>query len=358
MGSHNLDSTTIPQQVSIEAFPYLRVYKDGTIERLAGTQIAPTGLDPQTGVVSKDVIIAPQTGVSARLYRPQLHIKLLPLVVYFHGGGFFISSTADPLYHNSLNQLAAEAKVIIVSVNYRLAPENPLPAAYDDCWEALSWVASHSSSGGGVQSPATEEPWLKNHVDFNRIFLAGDSAGANIAHHLICRISEQNPSRRLIKICGVASIQPYFWGKEAIGSEVHDLVRKSMVDRWWSVVCPSDKGNDDPLINPFAEGAPSLEGLETCPKILVVVAGKDILRDRGWLYYEKVAKMSSSLGWGGTIEIMETLEEDHLRLFRGASSHPAFPHLQLQASLGASTLPPNLAENWTHINLSIRKLDS
>ncbi|XP_030479465.1 probable carboxylesterase 2 [Cannabis sativa] len=150
----------------------------------------------------------------------------------------------------------------------------------------MRWVASHSSSGGGVRSPPAKEPWLKNHVDFNQIFLAGDSAGANIAHHLIYQISEQNPGRRLIKICGVASIQPYFWGKEAIGSEVHDLVQKSMVDQGWSVVCPSDKGNDDPLINVFPEEAPSLEGLETCPKILVVVAGKDILRDRGWLYYE------------------------------------------------------------------------
>ncbi|XP_062099595.1 probable carboxylesterase 2 [Humulus lupulus] len=300
--ANDIDSTT--PEVSIEAFPYLRVYKDGTIERLAGTQVAPTGLDPQTGVVSKDVLVVPQTGVSARLYRPELKTdKPVPLVVYFHGGGFFISSTGDPVYHNSLNKLAAEAQIIVVSVNYRLAPENPLPTAYEDCWEALRWVSSHSVEGG-VQSP---EPWLKDHVDFDRVFLAGDSAGANVAHHLICRISEQDPSPRL-KISGLASIQPYFWGEEPIGSEVHDLVRKTMVDRWWSVVCPSDKGNDDPLINPFAEGAPSLEGLAPCPKILVLVAGKDILRDRGWLYYEKVAKST----WGGTIDIMETPEEDHV----------------------------------------------
>lgn len=292
------------REVSIEAFPYLRVYKDGAIERLAGTQVAPTGLDPQTGVVSKDIVIIPETGVSARLYRPELKTdELVPIVVYFHGGGFFISSTGDPVYHNSLNQLAAEAQVIVVNVNYRLAPENPLPASYEDCWEALRWVSSHSVDGR-VQSP---EPWIKDHVDFGRVFIAGDSAGANIAHHLVCRIAEQDPSPRL-NICGLVSIHPYFWGKEPVGSEVHDAARKEMVDRWWLVVCPSDKGNDDPLINPFAEGAPRLEGLAPCRKMLVLVAEKDILRDRGWLYYEKVAKST----WGGTIEIMETPGVDHV----------------------------------------------
>ncbi|PON31793.1 Alpha/beta hydrolase fold [Parasponia andersonii] len=292
-------------QVSIEAFPYLRVYKDGTIERLAGTEIAPTGLDPQTGVVSKDIVIVPETGVEARLYRPELKThKPVPLVVYFHGGGFFISSTGDPYYHNCLNRLTAEAQIIIGSVNYRLAPENPLPASYEDCWAALRWVASHTVVDGGVQSP---EPWIKDHVDFDRVFIVGDSAGANIAHHVICRIAEQDPVPRL-SIAGVASIHPYFWGVESVGSEADDPVRKEMVDRWWSVVCHSDKGNDDPLINPFVEGAPRLEGLAACRKMLVLVAEKDILRDRGWLYYEKVAKST----WGGTIEIAETPGVDHV----------------------------------------------
>ncbi|TQD91036.1 hypothetical protein C1H46_023370 [Malus baccata] len=62
-------ATTSPE-VLLEVFPYLPVLKDGTIDRLAGTQVAHPGLDPETGVLSKDIVILPQTGVSARLYRP------------------------------------------------------------------------------------------------------------------------------------------------------------------------------------------------------------------------------------------------------------------------------------------------
>lgn len=102
-------------------------------------------------------------------------------------------------------------------------------------------------------------------------------------------------------------IHPYFWGKEPIGSEVTDTARKAMVDTWWEFVCPSDKGHDDPLINPFAEGAPNVTGLG-CERIIVCVAEMDILRDRGRDYYERVVKS----GWKGVAEMVEVEGEDHV----------------------------------------------
>lgn len=298
------------REVSLDVFPYIRVYKDGTFERLAGTQVVPASFDPQTGVLSKDIVIIPETNVSARLYRPNNIIKVdqkIPLVVYFHGGAFCISSVSDPVYHNSINMLVAEANIIVVSVDYRRAPEHPLPAAYEDAWLALRWVASHSEQGVD-QVQDHQEAWLKNHVDFERVFLAGDSAGANISHHMALRLKESNPTPKL-KIVGIALINPYFWGQEPIGSEAEDPVRKAMVDKWWMYVCPSEKGNDDPLINPFAEGNSSrtLAGLR-CEKVLVILSEKDILRDRGRLYYDNLVKSS----WKGEAEIMETEAEDHV----------------------------------------------
>nr|WIV69112.1 PUCXE35 protein [Pyrus ussuriensis] len=207
------------------------------------------------------------------------------------------SSAGEPLYHTSLNNLVVEANAIGVSVNYRLAPEHPLPTAYEDCWAVLNWVFN---DGKGRDS------WVKDHVDFERVFLVGDSAGANIAHHLALRIKPSDPDPKL-KIAGIGMINPYFWGKEPIGGEVGDLVRKSMVDTWWNFVCPSEKGCDDPLINPFVGGSPGLEGL-ACDKILVLVAGKDILRDRGMLYYDELVKSK----WGGRKELIETQGEDHV----------------------------------------------
>ncbi|KAI6688139.1 hypothetical protein NL676_024967 [Syzygium grande] len=287
------------KEVSVEIFPYIRVYKDGTFDRLTGFEIAPPGLDPETRVESKDVLILPDTGISARIYRPfsASTAKKLPLVIYFHGGAFIIASIADPKYHASLNAFVAESDVIVISVDYRRVPEYPLPAAYDDSWAALQWIAS---------GEARRESWLRDHADFDRLFLIGDSGGANMSHHLAMRLRGDVLGERF-KLSGIGMIQPYFWGETPIGAEVADPGRKVLVDSWWRFVCASDKGCDDPLINPFADGAPGVNGL-ACEKVLVIVSEKDILRDRGRLYYNKLAESGGAVA----AEIMEIEGEDHV----------------------------------------------
>ncbi|XVE94862.1 hypothetical protein REPUB_Repub02eG0046200 [Reevesia pubescens] len=272
MGSNDSD-------VALDVFPYLKVYKDGTIERIAGVEVVSPGLDPETNVLSRDIVIIPETGVSARIYRPNLVNKdqKLPLVVYFHGGAFCVASPAFPNYHTNLNKLVAEADIIAVSVDYRLVPEHPLPTAYEDSWASLEWVASHKEENGN------HEAWIKDYVDLDQVFLVGDSSGANIAHHLALKIKDSDLGQKL-KILGIGMIHPYFWGTNPIGAEVTDGFRKQLVDSWWLYVCPSDKG------------------------ILLIVAEKDILKDRGRFYYDKLVKS----GWKGKAEIMETEGEDHV----------------------------------------------
>ncbi|KAL3732820.1 hypothetical protein ACJRO7_022359 [Eucalyptus globulus] len=287
------------KEISLEIFPYIRVYKDGTFDRLAGFEIAPPGLDPDTRVESKDVLILPDNGVSSRIYRPSTvsATTKLPLVIYFHGGAFIISSIADPKYHFCLNALVAECNVVLVSIDYRRVPEHPLPAAYDDSWAALQWIASEE---------AQSEPWLRERADFDRLFLVGDSGGANMSHHLAMRLRDDVLGER-VKLSGIGMIQPYFWGEKPIGVEVVDPGRKAWVDRTWRFVCVSDKGCDDPLINPFADGAPGVDGL-ACKKVLVIVSEKDILRDRGRLYYEKLVER----GGPAAAEFVEIEGVDHV----------------------------------------------
>ncbi|CAN4122718.1 unnamed protein product [Withania somnifera] len=275
-------------EIVYDVFPYLQVYKNGTVKRLVGTEYVPATYDPQTGVTSKDVLVNPKTGISARIYQPNLTTKgkKLPLVVYFHGGAFCISSVGDPKYHDSLNVFVSSANVVLVSVDYRLVPEHPLPIAYDDSWSVLRWVAAHNLKHG-------TEDWLKELVDFDSVFLAGDTGKSDEALGM--------------KLSGMIMISPYFWGEEPIGIEIQDPVRKSMVDKWWEFVCPSNKRNNDPLINPFVDEAPNLEEL-ACNRILVYVAELDILRDRGILYYESLVKSQ----WKGRVEMIETKGEDHV----------------------------------------------
>ncbi|KDP40144.1 hypothetical protein JCGZ_02142 [Jatropha curcas] len=293
---------SINKEVAGELLPFLRVFKDGSVERLMGAPIVPPSpdQDPETEVSSKDISISQHPPISARLYLPKLSQsddqKKLPILVYFHGGAFCIESAFSLTETKYMNNLVSLAKVIAISVEYRLAPEHPLPTAYEDCWFALQWVTSHDN----------KEPWISNHGDFDRFFIGGDSAGANIAHNMAMRIGTEGLNNN-IKLLGTYLTHPYFWGSKPVGSEpVVD--REQLVPyRVWSFLYESAAGGiDNPMMNPVVEGGPSLAKLGGS-RLLVSVAEKDELRERGVLYYN----LMKESGWKGEVEFIEVEGEDH-----------------------------------------------
>ncbi|KDP25940.1 hypothetical protein JCGZ_22845 [Jatropha curcas] len=312
-----MDSSS-SSKVALDLSPMLKIYEDGHVERLLGNETVPPSLDPKTQVQSKDVLYCPQHNLSSRLYlpKPSTPNKKLPLLVYFHGGGFFIETAFSPTYHNYLNQLVAEANIIVVSVDYRRAPEHHLPAAYDDSWTALKWVASHFNGNG-------PETWLNEYADLGKVFLAGDSAGANIAHHMGIRYGQDKIPG--INILGIVLIHPYFWGKEAVGDEPKILEMRSKVEGFWTFANPTSSGVDDPLINPCVDQNLGKIG---CRKVLVTVAENDILKSRGWYYYEKL----KASGWEGEAEIMEAKDENHVFHLFNPSCENAFAMLKKVSS--------------------------
>ncbi|XP_024023269.1 2-hydroxyisoflavanone dehydratase [Morus notabilis] len=311
------------KEVAKELLPLLRVYKDGSVERLLGSPVVPpSSPDPETGVSTKDITISTHPNISARIYLPNLpqtnaNDKKLPILVYFHGGGFCLESAFSFLDHRYLNRLASETGVLAVSVEYRLAPESPLPAAYDDSWAALQWVANHS---GLEQVLVQQEPWLVSHGDFGRLYIGGDSAGANIVHNVALRAGTESESLPCnVKIHGAFLAHPYFWGSKPIGSEPKGF--ENALERLvWDFAYPSASwGIDNLMINPVSGGgAPSLAGLG-CSRMLVCVAGKDRLRERGVWYYEAVKES----GWKGEVELFEVEEEDHAFHIYNIDSHNA-----------------------------------
>lgn len=281
--------STPSAEVLHDLHPYFRVYKDGRIEKFAHFPYIPPTEDPQTGVQSKDILIPPENNVSVRLYLPKTTTpdEKLPIIIYIHGGAFAIESAFSPLYHPYVSSLAAEAKAIAVSIEYRLAPEHPIPACYDDSWQAFKWVLSHAATSR--QGP---EPWINNHADFGRVFLAGDSAGANIAHEVMVRASEQNGGLGDdAKIVGMILVHPFFGDGKP--------------DKIWSCIAPDSRGCDDSRLNPMAH--PDLLSRLACSRVLVLTAEKDFVRERSWLYYDALNKS----GWDGELEIMETEKEEH-----------------------------------------------
>ncbi|XP_073146604.1 2-hydroxyisoflavanone dehydratase-like [Henckelia pumila] len=279
-------------------FPLLRHYKDGRIERYMGTDFFPASLDdPATGVQSKDVVIAPEFNLSARLFLPKdaAPAKKLPILVYFHGGAFVIESAFSAQYHKHLNLLVAEADVVAVSLNYRLAPEHPLPIAFEDSWLALKWVASQSTEEG-------REEWIKEYGDMNRVYLGGDSAGGTIAHHVALRTGIEN--LKGLNLRGAFLNCPYFLGDTPLRNEETNNT-KDYVDKLWHYACPSTKGCDDPMINPATD--PRLLSMG-CKRLLVYVAEKDFLRERG-VYYKEILE---KIGWDGEVEVVDVEGESHV----------------------------------------------
>jgi acetyl esterase/lipase len=117
-------------------------------------------------------------------------------------------------FHNFSLKLAATVGAIVVSVAYRLAPEHRLPAAYDDCITALQWVSSHAVDGGDFE----HDPWLDSTQTFLAVYLMGDSAGGNIAHHVVALrggVEAWSPMR----LRGAILVQPSFGAEQRTRSE-------------------------------------------------------------------------------------------------------------------------------------------
>ncbi|KAK3131938.1 hypothetical protein QOZ80_6AG0513650 [Eleusine coracana subsp. coracana] len=297
-------------EVAFDFPPYLCQYKSGRIVRPGGAPTVPAGTDALTGVVSKDISSG---DAKVRVYLPPGATGKIPVIVYFHGGGFVVGSPARPSTHAYLNDLVARSGAIGVSVYYRLAPEHKLPAAYDDGWAGVRWSVT---LGDGA------EPWLLDHADLSRVFIAGCSAGANIAHNMAVRASAAGALPDGVTLRGLALVHPYFTGKEAVGGEVAfgPEIREFM-DRTWRFVVSETSGLDDPRVDPFVDDAArkASAGIP-CQRVLVCVAEKDFFLGERALWYYRELKAS---GYAGELELFEQKGVDHAYHFNALESEQA-----------------------------------
>nr|AZL47119.1 gibberellin binding protein [Panax ginseng] len=248
--------------------------------------------NPVDGVFSFDVIIDRGTSLLIRVYRPAnadegmpsiadlekpLNSDVVPVIIFFHGGSFAHSSANSAIYDTLCRRLVGLCKAVVISVNYRRAPEYPYPCAYEDGWTALKWVSSRT--------------WLQSQKDSKvHIYLAGDSSGGNIVHNVSLRAIESGTG---IEVLGNILLNPMFGGKERTESEKR-LDGKYFVtvqdrDWYWKAFLPEGEDRDHAACNPFGLKAISIEGMNF-PKSLVVVAGLDLVQDWQLAYAEGLKK--------------------------------------------------------------------
>lgn len=218
------------------------------------------------GAVSECIIKGPGGDLRLRIYQPA-GTGPFPMLAFYHGSGFVLCSldTHDGICRN----LCSGAGCVVVSVDYRLAPEYKFPAGLDDCVFATRWIAENAAELNG---------------DAGRLAVGGDSAGGNLAAAAALRIRDEGGP----PLCGQLLIYPvtdyYAPGTPsyAENAEGYGLTRDTM--RWfWNHYLRDPADAAQPYASPLR--ASNFGGL---PPAFVVTAEYDPLRDEGGLYAEKL----------------------------------------------------------------------
>ncbi|KDP22354.1 hypothetical protein JCGZ_26185 [Jatropha curcas] len=232
-------------------------------------------------ILTKDLTINQSNETWARIFLPKqtqdhsFHTKL-PLIVWFHGGGFILFSAASTFAQDFCATMAIQLSAVVVSIEYRLAPEHRLPAAYEDAVEAVRWIKT------------TPDEWLRDSADLNNCFLMGGSAGANIAYHAGLKLAATIADHDLhpLEIKGLILHQPFFGGSKRTESELRlatDLILPlCCTDLMWNLALPIGADRDHEYCNPTVKGGSNAltKMKELGWKILVDWGRKDPLMDR------------------------------------------------------------------------------
>lgn len=221
-----------------------------------GRSTSPEDLVP--GITSRDVSIEGAVGsLPARLYTPA-GAGPFPVIVYFHGGGWVIAD--KQVYDGGARGLAKQANAIVVSVDYRRAPENKFPAAWDDAFAAYRWVANNVANING---------------DPSRMGLAGESAGGNLAVATAVAVRDAGlpPPRHVLAVYPVA--QTSLNTESELENAVAMPLNRAMVKWFVEHLVNSAADLKDPRLSLIDA---NLQGL---PPVTIVSARIDPLRSDG-----------------------------------------------------------------------------
>jgi len=233
----------------------------------------PGAMGPVTPVayVEDRTLSTPEGLVPIRIYAPRQGVAL-PLVLFFHGGGFV---SGDVNTHDEITrQLAIAADCVVVSVSYSLAPAHPFPAALHDCLAAIDWAVSHAAEIG---------------ADATRLAVAGDSAGGNLASVTALYLRDNNGAKLSAQLLIYPGTDPAGrregppQGSMAETGEGFYISQEMMDFYHASYIAGADASS--PYISPLRA-----QSLANLPPALVLTAEYDPLRDQGQAYARRLAE--------------------------------------------------------------------
>jgi acetyl esterase len=225
--------------------------------------------DPPTLPSVEDGLIeGPEASFAYRLYRAKTGVDNAPAVLFFHGGGFVLGDLDS---HDVVcRQIGQESGCVVIAIDYRRGPEHKFPAAVDDAIYAAGWVREHATALG---------------IDGNRLALAGDSAGANLATVVAIDMKRKGlpPVALQILLYPVADQHGDYDSKQRYGSGY--LLTQSAIDFYAKQYFKTEHDKLDWRASPIRQ-----EDLSGLPEALVITAGFDPLVDEGEAYALRLAQ--------------------------------------------------------------------
>lgn len=256
----NLDPQLAPLLAALDAgFPPVHTMTGAQARATIRSRFVPPAKPEPVAEVRDDTVPGPGGDIPVRIYRPDGHG--LPVLVYAHGGGFVFCDldSHDGLCRNIANRVQA----VVISVAYRLAPENRWPDAAEDVYTVAQWAVDNAGAVGG---------------DARRVAVGGDSAGGNLA--AVAAVMARD--------CGGPKIAAQLLLYPVIAAdfdtESYRLYGKGFYNpkpalQWyWDQYVPIFADRENPYASPLRA---NLAGL---PPAVVVLAGHDPLRDEGNAY--------------------------------------------------------------------------
>jgi acetyl esterase len=257
--------TMLDQLASLGGPTLAELGVDGARSLLEGMK-ALDGPPPELTRIEDRSFAGPAGDVAVRIYRPTGDAAPQPVLVWFHGGGWVIGSIE--VGDHTCRKLAKQSGIVVVSVEYGLAPEHPYPAGLNDCYAALEWVAASAAELG---------------VDASRMAVGGDSAGGNLAAVVALMARDRNgPGLRFQLLVYPATDLLMTYPSVHNNGEGYLLTSDAI--KWFVELYLGEHGDPkDPLVSPIYAG--DLSGL---PPALVMTGEFDPLRDEGEAYAERL----------------------------------------------------------------------
>lgn len=281
-------------------------------EARANAAKRPRGVGPEVGKVQDRSVPGPAGEVPVRIYTPEGDGPF-PVLVWYHGGGWVVGNldSAD----GTSRHLCAGSRCVVVSVDYRLAPEAKFPEPFDDCYYATVWASDHADELGGVPGV---------------VAVGGDSAGGNLAAAVNIKAAETGDFRvsHQLLVYPVTDVK-FDTGSYIDNGTGYGLERVGMI--WfWDQYLADPAQAEDPLAAPLQLSA-DFDDVDDLAPALVITAEYDPLRDEGEAYARLLNEMGVPAetnrydgmihGFFNMASVMDTARvamDDACRFLRGA----------------------------------------